>query len=58
VAQDYVIAHMWYNIAAANGDNKAADAREIMASRMTPTETSEAQRRARICMESDYTECD
>ena len=58
VAQDYVLAHMWYNIAAANGDNKAADARENVASRMTTADISEAQRRARVCMDSDYTDCD
>ncbi len=58
VRQDYVLTHMWINIAAANGNNKAADAREMVAGWMTPTDISEAQRRARVCMESNYQDCD
>lgn len=58
VTQDYVLAHMWYNIAAANGNSYAALSRETVADRMTPTDVSEAQRRARVCVDSDYTDCD
>jgi TPR repeat protein len=58
VSQDYVLAHMWQNIAAANGNNTAADGREIAAGWMTPTDISEAQRRARVCMASNYQDCE
>ena len=52
VPQDYVQAHMWYNIAAsrftpgADRDN-AVENRDIVAERMTPAQISEAQKLAR-----------
>ena len=51
-----VKAHMWANIAAANGGN--ASLRDIMAEIMTSAQIAEAQRLARICMASDYQDCD
>ena len=47
VLQDYVRAHMWYNLAAAQGDNAAAKNREIVAAKMTPADISKAQGMAR-----------
>jgi len=58
VAQDYVSAHMWANIAAANGTERARELRDTVASKMTPADISEAQRRARVCMASGYQDCD
>lgn len=58
VAQDYVTAHMWYNIASANGHEKSSKRRDDLAARMTPADISEAQRRARVCMASNYKDCD
>jgi uncharacterized protein len=54
VSRDYVIAHMWFSLAAAGGDTGAgaqnkmtpAQAREIVAKRMTPTQIAEAQKLA------------
>ena len=43
VPQDYVRAHMWYNIAASNGDSLDAETRDIIAERMTPTQIEKAQ---------------
>ena len=62
VPQDYVTAHMWYNLAAADGQNSelqesSAKGRSSVAAKMTPADISGAQRRARICLESDYQEC-
>jgi uncharacterized protein len=57
VPQDYVTAHMWYNIAAANGNRTAADNRDIVVRRMTAADISEAQRRARVCLDSGYRNC-
>lgn len=58
VLQDNVIAHMWVNIAAANGHDVAVEARDYLAGVMTQTDISEAQRRARVCMASNYQDCE
>ena len=47
VAQDYVQAHMWLNLAAAQGYTAAVKLRDRVASKMTPNQIAEAQRRAR-----------
>ena len=47
VPQDYVLAHMWFNLAAAQGDADAAKERVKLARRMTPDQVAEAQRMAR-----------
>ncbi len=58
VQQDYVSSHMWYNLASANGQENAGEARDVLAEKMTPQDVAEAQRLARICIESDYQKCD
>ena len=58
VPQDNVTAHMWFNIAGANGDEFGRDFREIIERKMTPFYVSEAQKRARICMATNYTDCE
>ena len=58
VIQDYSTAHMWFNIAARNGYSRAVNNRDVIADRMTPEAIAEAQSRARICIESDYQDCD
>ena len=54
VPQDYVAAHMWFNLAAASGDKlavevreRAAEGRERVAKEMTPAQIAEAQKLAR-----------
>ena len=52
VPQDYVQAHMWFNLAAARyseakDQDRAAKARDFVASKMTPEQLAEAQRQAR-----------
>jgi TPR repeat protein len=47
VPQDYVVAHMWFNLAAARGDKDAAKNREIVAKQMTPAQIAEARKLAR-----------
>jgi TPR repeat protein len=47
VPQDYVLAHMWLNLAAAQGLEDAKSARDKIASKMTPAQIAEAQRLAR-----------
>ena len=48
---------MWYNIAAANGDEKSGEWREERAGLMTSADISEAQSMARECMNSKYKNC-
>ena len=49
--QDYVLAHMWYNLAASRSTGeerkKSADLRDALARLMTPAQIAEAQRLAR-----------
>ena len=47
VLQDYVRAHMWYNLAAAQGNKPATKNRDLLAKRMTPAQIAEAQKLAR-----------
>ena len=57
VLADYVIAHMWYNIAAANGNEKGAENREKLTKLMTPEDLSKAEAMARACYNSNYEKC-
>jgi len=47
VPQDYVKTHMWFNLAAAKGNETAAKARDSTAELMTPAQIAEAQKLAR-----------
>ena len=48
VTQDYVLAHMWWDLAAARGNENAAINRDDLAAhKMTPDQITEAQRLAR-----------
>ena len=57
VLQDNVRAHMWFNIAAANGYEKAGEWRDKTAAKMTSADISKAQSMARECMSSKYKNC-
>jgi len=58
VLQDNVLAHMWYNLASANGHADAGKWRDKIAAQMTPGDISQAQNRARVCLGSNYQDCD
>ncbi|MCZ6473807.1 MAG: hypothetical protein O6934_10240, partial [SAR324 cluster bacterium] len=47
IPQDYVQAHMWFNLAAHNGLEVAGKNRDFIATEMTPRQIAEAQRLAR-----------
>lgn len=47
VPQDFALAHMWFNLAAAAGDEDAISNRDYVAERMSPDQITEAQRMAR-----------
>ena len=46
MAQNYILAHMWFNLAAAQGDAEALANRDHLARMMTPAQIAEAQRLA------------
>ena len=50
VEQDYVEAHKWANIAAANGSETAGEQRDLLANLMTADQVAAAQKRARDFM--------
>jgi hypothetical protein len=52
VPQDYVLAHMWANLAAAQGNEEAVEGRDLVARRMTPAQIAKAQRMAREWLEA------
>ena len=57
VFKDYVMAHMWFNIASANGHHLADMVRDSRADRMTPADVSKAQAMASKCMGSGFKKC-
>ena len=57
VVQDYVRAHMWWNIAASQGDKDASRNLDRVVKKMTPTQLQSAQKLARECMKKNYKGC-
>jgi TPR repeat protein len=57
VLQDYVYAHMWWNIAASSGDKVASKNIETVAKQMTPSQLEKAQNLARECVRKKYKGC-
>ena len=47
IPKDFVLAWMWLNLAAAQGDKDAAEARDTTSQAMTPDQVAKAQRLAR-----------
>jgi len=47
VPQDYVMAHMWFSLAAAQAHEDAIKIRDMVAARMTREQIAEAERLAR-----------
>ena len=57
VLQDNAIAHMWYNISTANGNEIGGTKRNTITKLMTNADISKAQAMARECMNSGYQKC-
>ena len=57
VLKDSVLAHMWLNIAGANGHENARESRDSLERDMTRDEIIRATDLARTCMASDYQDC-
>ena len=47
VTKDHIQAHLWYNLAAVEGDDDSRRNRDIIAEKMTFAQIAEAQRLAR-----------
>ena len=47
VPQDYVLAYMWSNLAASQGNEGATGLRELVAGKMTPEQIAKADKLAR-----------
>ena len=58
VTQDYVRAHMWLNISASSGNTLAESNRDKVAKKMTQTQIEKAQEMARLCMKTNFKNCD
>ena len=58
VLKDSVLAHMWSNIAGANGNASSRELRDNLKRDMTRAEISRATELARACMTSDYQDCE
>ena len=57
VIQNYVRAHMWYNIAASQGNKLAKKNRVSIAKDMTASQIEKAQTIASECVEKNYKGC-
>ena len=57
VPQDYIRAHMWYNLSSANDDILGQNKRDEIAEKMTAEQIAEAQKLAKECVAKDYKGC-
>ena len=55
--QNYIQAHMWFNIAASQGNSAARDYRDHIAKQMVPQDISTAQQLAQSCVLQNYIGC-
>jgi uncharacterized protein len=58
VPQSFFNAHIWYDIAVANGSTSAVFVRRHASYELSEAEITEAKRLAKLCIESGYQECD
>ena len=57
VPQDYIRAHMWWNLAASSGNKDAVLGRDAVSKRMTSSQLEKAQDLARECVRKKYKGC-
>ncbi len=57
VLKDFVLAHMWFNIASANGNETAGKVRDELERRMSKAGIERATALAGKCMKSNYKTC-
>ena len=52
------VPNMWFNLAAAQGDEDASKGRELTVSDMTSDQLAEAQEMSRRCLAQNYKNCE
>ncbi|MDB9845091.1 sel1 repeat family protein [Burkholderiaceae bacterium] len=57
VLQDFLLGHMWANLAFAAGNEAARETRIIVAREMSPQQVAKAQAMAKRCLASNYKDC-
>ena len=57
VIQDNVYAHMWGNLGASNGNENGGKLRDLVATKMTPSQLEKAQDLARECVRKKFKGC-
>ena len=57
VPRSVVQAYMWFNLCAAQGDEKAVRGRDLTAETMTSSQIEKAQDLARECLKKGYKDC-
>ena len=55
--QDFERAHMWFNIAASRGNQKATTYRNRLTAKLPNETLLIAQKKARICLETNFVQC-
>ena len=58
VERDYILAYMWLNLSAIQGDENAKQIRDTIAGAMTPKQLAEAQEMTERCLAQEYKNCD
>jgi TPR repeat protein len=58
VAQDYIRAHMWFNLGAASGAANRVKNRDIVARKMTSQQIAQAQKMAIECQQKKFKGCE
>ena len=57
VPQNFILAYMWYEIGAARGFQDSRENRDRIAKMMEKKSIEEAQKKAKICIKSEYKNC-
>lgn len=58
VPKSYLKAHVWYDIAVINGSAPGVFGRRYAFKQLSEAELAEAKELARMCIDSDYQDCD
>ena len=57
ISTDFILAHVWGNLANLNGNSNGAEIRDSVAIVMTTNQIQRAQNLAQECKEKDYKDC-
>ena len=57
VSKDFVLAYLWFDLAAANGHKDGEKNRDVIAQKMSDEDISKARALAELCLSSNYEEC-